>query len=190
MLVTRTRVAAIGAIACGAIGYAWFATRPEMAVLVGLQQRELGVPAHYQASVFPALGALSAVIAWDAWRGDAPWFGRALLVIVTTALAVLRLLALVPTSGHALFAAALVAHELRSRDAAKTPFALGLAAIGLGVSAWYKLVVWADRGWFAASIVLGVAIGWVVAHEKISRSGSVRRDDPKAHERRRGMERD
>jgi hypothetical protein len=87
----------------------------------------------------------------------------------------LRLLALVPLSGHALFASSLAVHELLAPRAARTPFALALAVLGLATTAWYKLGVWGDPGWFAASLGLGAAIGWVAASEKLSRRAGQRR---------------
>lgn len=141
-------------------------SRPAAPVLIGTRPIPLSVPPDYQVSVFPAFGAWAATLALDAARGGPAWRARALLLVATSALAVLRLLALIPVSGHALFAGAVLGHELCAPRAQRTPLALSLAAVCLAWTAWYKLVVWGDPGWFAASTLGGAALGLALARRK------------------------
>jgi hypothetical protein len=160
----RERAALWGLAAlAGAGAYGWFASRPAMNVRVGLQEIDKVVPVHYQASAFPAFGLFAGALALDAVRGRArsTLVPRAVLIGLTGAIALLRLDARVPLSGHAVFLAAMLAHELGARSETRSPLGSALAGAGLGVTAWYKLVVWDDAGWFSASVAVGLAIGAV-----------------------------
>ncbi|MFW5739177.1 MAG: hypothetical protein ACOC1F_02300 [Myxococcota bacterium] len=132
---TDGAIAFAGALLFGGAAAYWFGTQPAMAVLVGTEPVEHFVPAHYQASVFPAFGAMVALLAADMLRGKnrASWGG--------------------------LFLAALLTHEAASRGRAGH-FALWLLAVpALLITTWYKLVVWHDTLWFTVSIAAGAAVG-------------------------------
>lgn len=148
-----------GAAVLGVGSWLWFASRPGMPVLVGTRQLAELVPAHYQACVFPAFGALIGLIGLDlVQRSGGSWRGRAMVVAVTSALSVLRLLGWLPMSGHALFLSAAMVHERATPDRDR----VWLFAIpGLGVTAWYKLAVWDDPLWFVVSCAAGALVGWV-----------------------------
>ncbi len=162
--------------AAGGTGLAWlyFASRPPMPVLSGLRQTGALVPAHYQASVFPAFCWFSAALGLDLIRGSgrgtrAP---RAALLASTGLLAVARLGGALPLSGHALFLSAVIGFELAQgsegsegspsrsgRAGAPTRPSAWLAAPGLAITAWYKLAVWDDGPWLAASALVGGVMG-------------------------------
>lgn len=135
-----------------------------MPVLAGLRATGALVPAHYQASVFPAFCWFSAALGLDLLRGSkrSSIVPRAALLGSTGLLAVARLGGALPLSGHAVFLAAVIGFELaspRSRDGAPTGPAAWLAAPGLAITAWYKLAVWDDGPWLAASALVGGAVG-------------------------------
>jgi hypothetical protein len=141
-----------------------------MPVLSGLQETGALVPVHYQASVFPAFCWFSAALGLDLIRGAgrASLAPRALLLASTGLLAAARLGGALPLSGHAIFLAAVVGFELgggssgsraHDREGAPTRPAAWLAAPGLAITAWYKLAVWDDGPWFAASALVGGAMG-------------------------------
>jgi hypothetical protein len=133
--------------------------RPETAVLVGTTPIALSVPAHYQASIFPAFGAFVATLGFDLVTRVHPRRARALLVLLSSALAVVRLAGLVPLSGHAAFAAAFLAYELLAPRPMRTPLGIPLASASLALTSWYKLWLWGDARWFLASIAAGAAVG-------------------------------
>lgn len=174
--------------AAGGTGLAWlyFSSRPLMPVLAGLRETGALVPVHYQASVFPAFCWFSAALGLDLARGAAraTWAPRAALLASTGLLAVARLGGTLPLSGHAVFLAAVIGFEIaqgqpapseqrqpapsehdgpstsaaRDRPANTRPSAW-LAAPGLAITAWYKLAVWDDGPWLAASTLVGGAVG-------------------------------
>lgn len=174
----------LGAAAGGtAIAWLYFASRPPMPVLSGLRQTGALVPAHYQASVFPAFcwfsAALGLDLRWGSGRGTrAP---RAALLASTGLLAVARLGGALPLSGHALFLSAVIGFELAkgaegsegsegAEGSEGSPSRVGragtptrpsawLAAPGLAITAWYKLAVWDDGPWLAASALVGGVMG-------------------------------
>jgi hypothetical protein len=169
----RRRFALAAAVLGGLVSFAWFAARPAMPVLAGMQPLALTVPAHYQAAVFPAFGAFIATVAFDAADRGSPLRERLVLALVTSALALLRLLAIVPLSGHAFFCAALFAHDLCAPRTVRTPFGLTLAGASLGVTAWYKLFAWADGWWLLASTAAGAAVGAICAWPRRERFGAL-----------------
>jgi hypothetical protein len=138
-----------------------------MPVLAGLRETGALVPAHYQASVFPAFWWFSAALGLDFLRGTgrATLAPRAALLASTGLLAVARLGGALPLSGHAVFLAAVLGFELGApraeagRQGAPTRPAAWLAAPGLAITAWYKLAVWDDGPWLAASALVGGAVG-------------------------------
>ena len=137
-----------------------------MRVLVGTEVLEQTVPLAYQVAVFPAFGALTALILVRfRGHGRADRVGLATLALLAASCGVagLRLAGWLPLSGHALFlsAAALYAATLPEVRPLRLPLALSIA--GLAVTAWYKLVVWGDAAWFAVSCAVGCLLGWVLA---------------------------
>ena len=155
----------IGAAAAGTgLSWLYFASRPPMPVLAGLRETGAFVPAHYQASVFPAFCWFSAALGLDLIRGTgrATLAPRAALLASTGILAVARLGGALPLSGHAVFLAAVIGFELgapRAEKCAPTLPSAWLAAPGLAITAWYKLAVWDDGPWLAASALVGGAVG-------------------------------
>ena len=157
---------AAGALVATVASLAWFGTRPAMRVLVGTEALEQTVPLAYQVAVFPAFGALSAVVLVRLrghGRNDRMGLATVALVAISSGAAGLRLAGWVPLSGHALFlsAAALYAATLPEMRALR--LSLVLSVSGLAVTAWYKLAVWGDAGWFAVSCAAGCLLGWVLA---------------------------
>jgi hypothetical protein len=146
---------ALAALAGGVAAGALFAQRPPMRVRVGMQLSDERVPAHYQASVFFAWSAFVAALALDVARGRerASWPARAALLGATAIVAAQRLSGRSPLSGHAVFLAAMLAS-----DPAQTPFGRSLAAVGLAVTAVYKLR-WQDARGLALSSAVGALIG-------------------------------
>lgn len=161
----RTRsdalVAIAGAFVLGIAAGVWFGVHPDRPVLVGTETIDHLVPAHYQASVFPAYGAAVALLGADLLRGRlrASWIARFALLASTSVLACIRLAGALPLSGHVLFLVALLAHEVASRGRSGNVVLWGCAIPALGVASWYKLVVWHDVMWFVVSGVVGVGIG-------------------------------
>jgi hypothetical protein len=143
-----------------------------MKVLTGTRVHEGGavVPAHYQASVFPAFVWFAGSLGLDMLkrRDRRTWVPRAALLASTGLLATARLGGALPLSGHAVFLAAVIGYALAPPRALKWPAAseapaAWLAAPGLAITAWYKLALWNDPGWLTASIVTGGAIGFSCA---------------------------
>ncbi len=157
---------AAGALAATIAAVVWFGTQPAMRVLVGTEALEQTVPLAYQVAVFPAFGALTA-LALVRFRGqggrDRTGLTAAALVAVSSCAAVVRLAGWLPLSGHALFlsAAATYAMTLPRVRTLRLPLALSVA--GLAVTAWYKLAVWGDAGWFSLSCAAGCVLGWALA---------------------------
>ena len=132
-----------------------------MPVLVGTEALDQLVPAHYQASVFPAFGAMAALLAADLLRGvhRASWLARVALLGCTSALSVVRLAGVLPLSGHMLFLAALLAHEVATRGRSGHVLLWVCALPSLALTTWYKLFVWHDATWFFVSLAVGAALG-------------------------------
>lgn len=157
---------AAGALVATLASLAWFGSRPAMRVLVGTEALQQSVPLAYQVAVFPAFGALSALVVVrfrGHGRADRMGLAAATLLAVSSGAAGLRLAGWLPLSGHALFlsAAALYAATLPEVRAMRLPLVLSVS--GLAVTAWYKLAVWGDAGWFAVSCAAGCLLGWVLA---------------------------
>ena len=160
-----------------------------MQVLTGTRVHAGGavVPAHYQASVFPAFVWFAGALGLDVLkrRDKGTWAPRAALLASTGLLATARLGKALPLSGHAVFLAAVLGYSLAPPRALKWPAATEapaawLAAPGLAITAWYKLALWDDATWLTASIVAGGALGfscglWARAG---SRASERRPDDP------------
>lgn len=127
-----------------------------MRVRVGTELLGATVPAHYQAAAFPAFAALVALLLSDRGARPPPWLGRSVILGVSSAVAVSRLLGAHPLSGHAVFLTAALAHEAAGRP--RSSALLGSAVLGLGVTAVYK-VAWGDVSWGAISIGAGAALG-------------------------------
>jgi hypothetical protein len=159
-------------VAAAIIAWIYFASTPPMRVLVGTRPLDVFVPAHYQASAFPAFAAYVTALASDiAARGDPRrTLRRVALVLVTSGLAIVRLRGALPLSGHALFLAAVMANELPRRVRRRIPIACAFAVPGLAITAWYKVAVWHDYGWFAASLVVGFLLGLVLGSGDPERS--------------------
>jgi hypothetical protein len=120
------------------------------------------VPAHYQASAFPAFAALVAALAFDVVERSerASWAARLGLLATTSSVAIARLVGAVPLSGHAVLFAAVLAYALLPPRAPGARIAAVAAAPGLVITGYYKLFVWDDPAWFAASLATGAAIGF------------------------------
>jgi hypothetical protein len=120
------------------------------------------VPAHYQASAFPAFAALAAALAIDVVerRERASWAARLALLAVTSSVAIARLGGAVPLSGHAVLFAAVLAYALLPPRAPGSRIAAVAAAPGLVITGYYKVFVWDDSAWFAASLAIGAATGF------------------------------
>lgn len=173
-MATSERFTLLVAVSAGAAAWVGFRALPPMQVRVGSELIGLWVPAHYQAAAFPAFAGLVAVLVRDARGRESPWLGRAAVAGTTSAIAVLRLLGTHPLSGHAVFLAALAVHEARARP--RSPVLLGAAALGLAVTAVYK-VAWGDTFWGAVSIAAGSAIG-AAAASVFSSAARAARPDP------------
>ncbi|MEZ4313284.1 MAG: hypothetical protein R3F14_35130 [Polyangiaceae bacterium] len=167
----RVRAAERGALwaALGAGLAAWggFAAIPPMRVRVGREVVDAWVPAHYQAAAFPAFGAILYLVGRGFREGDGLWGGRAALLGASCAVAVTRLLGAHPLSGHAVFLAAVCAHELAARR--RSPVLLGAAALGLAITGAYK-AEWGDGVWGAVSAGVGAVLG--AASWRVGRSGA------------------
>jgi hypothetical protein len=163
-----TRTAWTSAAALLSTGLAWlaFGRTAEVHVLVERAIAEAGLLLGYQLSVFPVLGSFVGALAVDAARGQdrRSLVPRALLVVTSGVLAVLRASGALPLSGHVFFLFAAVGYELAppggSRDAHVT---LALVCPALLVVGWCKLVVWGDPAWFGLSAALGLGIGACLA---------------------------
>lgn len=144
-----------------AAGTAWFWLRPPMRVLVGSETIDAFVPVHYQAASFPAFGAMGAAVLWAWWQRhpERRDHARAALLLTCSIVALARLIAGIPLSGHVVFLTAALVFEGWLRGPRRTPYAWWLACAGFAVTGWYKLAVWNDTTWFAVSAVAGVAIG-------------------------------
>jgi hypothetical protein len=136
--------------------------------MVGMTAIADVVPAHYQASAFPAFAAFAAAAVADhahlperAWR-------RVVLLVIAGSIAVVRLRGDLPLSGHALFLCASAAFDVRAADDEARAARLGLAFAGLATTAAYKLFVWRDFGWLAASAVVGLTLGIVLGSRRPS----------------------
>jgi hypothetical protein len=160
--IARTLLTAVGAMAAGAGATLYFQSQPPMPVRVGTEPTDATVPPLYQASIFPAFGAFATALAYDVARGHAPasWLGRSLLLGATTTIALRRLAGRTALSGHAVFASAVIAHELGRRPWARAPFSVRLAAGSLGITAHYKNQ-WGDMDGFWHSAAVGALIGLV-----------------------------
>ena len=137
-------------------------------MLVGTEAIDQVVPAHYQASAFPAFAALAIAAAIE--RDPR----RVALLTTTSALAIARLDGRLPVSGHATFLAAATAFELTTRATEARHVRLALAIGGLGVTAYYKLAAWNDTTWFATSTLLGTALGAAFAQPRARRTSDLR----------------
>lgn len=152
-----------------------------MRVLVGMDVLEgVFVPTHYQASAFPAFFTFTTALGLDLLKGRARGSiaPRAALVGLTGLLSTLRLGGALPLSGHALFLSAALTYSLAAPSPPDaTPGGGGLTATlataGLAVTAYYKLAVWGDPTWLAASTIVGAAIGGACA--KAARASPSRR---------------
>ena len=143
-----------GAVA-GAGAWAWFAARPETPVYVGLRKTDWYAPALYQASAFPAFGAVVAQGVADLLEyGDSR---RLLLAGLSSALGVMRLRGWLPGSGHAFFLGAVMGFESMARQRRSTA-ALAYALGGLAVTLPYK-ARWRDLGGAAMALCLGSLVG-------------------------------
>lgn len=150
------RAALLAAACSGVAAWAGFALVPPMQVRVGRELIDAWVPPHYQAAAFPAFGALLLLV-WRGRRDRGPlWLGRVVILGACSSVAVVRLLGAHPLSGHAVFLAAVAAHEAFGRE--RSPVLLGSAALGLSVTAAYK-ALWGDTFWGAMSVGAGAAIG-------------------------------
>jgi hypothetical protein len=154
-------IAGAGALALGIAAAIWFGSRPGNPVMIGMDRIDHLVPAHYQVCVFPAFGAMVALLAADILRDEhrASRTARGVLLASTSALACVRLAGALPLSGHVLFLAALLVHELASRGRSGHVLLWLLALPAFGLTAWYKLFVWQDYTWFVASFGVGAGIG-------------------------------
>jgi len=142
-------------------GAIWAWVRPPMRVRVGWDLTDAILPLHYHLSAFPAFGAMVAGVAWAFWdrRASRVDQARGALLAACSVVAVARLGAGIPLSGHAVFLSAAVVFEALLARAERAPWVGWLAAAGLLVTAWYKLFVWADTAWFLGSVATGVGIG-------------------------------
>ncbi|MEZ4302334.1 MAG: hypothetical protein R3B70_45830 [Polyangiaceae bacterium] len=129
------------AVGAGLAAWAGFAAGPPMRVRGGREVVDAWVPAHYQAAAFPAFGAILYLV----WRGrrdrDGLWGSRAAVLATSCGVAVTRLLGAHPLSGHAVFLAAVCAHELAGKR--EIACSAGAAALGLAITGAYKV----ERGW-------------------------------------------
>ena len=144
-----------------ATAVAWMAfARFPVPVRGGTALHELA-PVQYQVSVVPAFAVFAALLAADVIRRRArpTWAPRAVLLAVTAALGLVRLHGDVALSGHAVFLCAALAYELVVPVDAEAPLVACAVIPALLVTGWYKLAVWGDGAWFAASVVLGAALG-------------------------------
>lgn len=161
---TRARLLPLLASAgLGIAAYVAFALAPPMRALVGTTPIDAWVPPLYQAAAFPAFGAHLAGLASlvrDRSRARAT-LARASLLGTLGALAVIRLLGAIPLSGHALFLGAALAFDLRGGGPEARDRRL-LAAMGLLVTAYFKLFVWHDVLWLAVSLAAGAGFGAAV----------------------------
>jgi hypothetical protein len=153
------------AAAATLVAWAVFGRMDPMPVMVGTILTEASVPLGYQLVVFPAFGAFVGALAFDVARARErrSWLPRALVVAATGALSVARLAGALPLSGHALFLFAVLGYELAPPSDRDAPLSLALVFPALLVVGWCKLVVWGDPAWFAASAVLGLAVGALLA---------------------------
>jgi len=156
----RLALVAMCAAAATAGGWVWFASRFPSRVMVGTQAIGAWVPPHYQASVLPVFGAYVGALGIDLVSGNrTAWVGRAGLVGIVSTIAGLRLSGWIGLSGHAVCCAALAAESMVRWKRTESGLVVALAVIGLVVTGWYKLGVWGDRGWFFASVAVGVGLG-------------------------------
>lgn len=152
---------AVAAIGTG-IAAAWFWAHPSNA-LIGTTASELMVPWFYQACAFPPLGLLLTTALVDVLSARRTAGLSALALCAACSLvAIIRLAGLIPLSGHGLFLSAVIVFELL-RGAERTPGAFLTAVLGLLVTGYFKLFVWHDGVFFAASVVLGGALAWAVS---------------------------
>jgi hypothetical protein len=163
--IPRTGWALGAAAAATLVAWAVFGRMEPMQVMIGTVLTEGSVPLGYQLAVFPAFGAFVGALAVDVARAEErrSWLPRALVVAATGALSVARLAGALPLSGHALFLFAVLGYELAPPSDRDAPLSLALVLPALLVVGWCKLVVWGDPAWFAASAVLGLAVGVLLA---------------------------
>jgi hypothetical protein len=161
------RIPGVLAAAAIATAAAWaiIARLPPMTVRVGVGAIASTVPLDYQLSVFPTFGAFAGALALDVVCGQErrSVLPRVALLAVTSLAALSRLAGQTPLSGHALFLFAAIAYEVAPPAEGDAPVSLALVIPALLVVGWYKLVVWGDGPWFAASAVLGLALGAALA---------------------------
>jgi hypothetical protein len=178
--------AIVAAGAATVVAWVVFSRLPPMPVRMGSVSIDALVPTQYQVSVFPAFAAFVALLAIDVARAQArhTWAPRAALVAVTGVFALVRLSgaegarvlgsgaegvrvlgsgSAIPISGHALFLGAALAYALAPPVDRSAHVIVAVVIPGLLVTGWYKLVVWGDGAWFAASLVLGAAMGALLA---------------------------
>jgi hypothetical protein len=129
-----------------------------MPVLVGTSARafEMSAPPLYQACVFPAFIAF---VAAAVERRSAP---RVAVVVLTGALAVVRLARGIPLSGHATFLAAAASFDVRMPRAHRAPWVVASSLAALLVVLAHKMA-WHDTAWCVGSIVAGAALGALCA---------------------------
>jgi hypothetical protein len=163
--IPRTGWVLAAAAASSLLAWAVFGRMAPMQVMVGTVLTEASVPLGYQLAVFPAFGAFVGALALDIARAEErrSWLPRALVVASTGALSVARLAGALPLSGHALFLFAVLGYELAPPSDRDAHVSLALVLPALLVVGWCKLVVWGDPAWFAASAVLGLAVGVLLA---------------------------
>jgi hypothetical protein len=151
-------IATVAALA-GAVAWSVVMLRPPQRVMLGTHLLDLDVPAIYQVCVFPPFAAWVASIGLAARRcGARAQVASMALLAMLILLAFVRLGGGIPLSGHALCLSAIVAETPVSPRVGAVLIA-SLAAAGLAVTAWYKVVVWHDPIWFALSVVAGAAMG-------------------------------
>lgn len=126
-------------------------------VLRGMVPTDVMASPVYMACVFPLFGWLGASWVFAALRRERGLVSGAGLLLVPSALSVVRLLGGLPLSGHALFLGAALGFEpgLGGDDA---PVRRALLGLGLAVTLFFK-VEWSDVPNALASLGVGAALG-------------------------------
>ncbi|MBL8912642.1 MAG: hypothetical protein JNM17_18255 [Archangium sp.] len=133
----------------GTVVVAWWYARQNERLLLGTTQQEELVPWWYQASAFPAyfllLGEL-VIEPTDRAR-------RIALVIIVSAIAIVRVKGLIPLSGHATFLVAAAVFSWK-----RSHFVVVAALLGMVMTTTYK-IIWHDYLWGSLSVLIGGLIG-------------------------------